>query len=141
MSGIINQVGARSGVVGHHLLDSAYLNGVTTYNDMASYQISFAAALNSTQTFDWTMVDVNFFYVVCGMGYYPAGSYTASLVGWHAFRTDVGVGGVTVVTQTSSNSGSWGVSNTSSTNLRITKNAGTSSAYARGIVQVFYRAT
>ena len=115
--------------------------GHLIHNGAKTYSTSWYSSLGSVLTFDIPITNsVHFFLIQCGMGYYPSGSYTTSLYGWYAFRSDSGVGQVTdIATQSSSNSGSFSVSNTSSTNLRITKNAGVSSANARGFIRVVWQ--
>ena len=115
--------------------------GGAIHNGMITRVFSFVTNLNATLNFDIPMANtVNVFEIKALIGYYPGASYYASTHGFYAYRSDTGIVRVENFNDhSSSNSGSWTVSNPNTTTLRVTKVAGSASAFARGFVEVKYR--
>ena len=111
------------------------------HNGMITRVFSFDMALNTAINFDIPMVNgVNVFEIKAIHGYYPGTDYYASIHGFYAYRSDTGVQRIVNFNDhSSSNSGSWTVSNPNTTTLRITKVAGAASAGAKGFIEVKYR--
>jgi hypothetical protein len=116
-------------------------DGHIKQNGMKTATVSFDQALNVTTHFDFAHPNVvNYFEVTAIIGYYPGTDYTANIHGLYAYRSDSGVGRVQNLSDnSSSNSGSWSVSNPNTTTIRVTKHAGASSAGAKGFVEVKFR--
>jgi hypothetical protein len=116
-------------------------DGSILHNGMKTVRFSFYIGLNAATNFDIPITNtIQYFEIKAIIGYYPGGSYTADIHGLYAYRSDSGVGRVVNWSDnSSSNSGSWSVSNPNTTTLRITKNAGASSGGARGFVEVKYQ--
>jgi len=111
------------------------------HNGMITRVFSFDLSLNVATNFDIPMANtVNVFEIKALIGYYPGNSYYASIHGFYAYRSDTGVQRIENFNDhSSSNSGSWTVSNPNTTTLRISKVAGSASSAARGFVIVKYR--
>jgi len=116
-------------------------SGGISHNGMKTVVFSFSFGLNVTTDFDIPMVNTtNYFEIKAIIGYYPGTSYTTDIHGLYAYRSDSGILRVQNWSDnSSSNSGSWSVSNPDTTTLRVTKVAGASSSNARGFVEVKYR--
>ena len=115
--------------------------GGVSQNGMKTVTFSFGMGLNVATNFDIPITNtVNYFEIKAIMGYYPGVDYTTDIHGLYAYRSDSGILRVQNFSDTStSNSGSWTVSNPDTTTIRVTKNAGAASAFARGFVEVKYR--
>jgi hypothetical protein len=116
-------------------------SGGISHNGMKTVVFSFGISLNAATNFDIPIINsVNYYEIKAIIGYYPGSQYTTNIHGLYAYRSDVGIGRVHNFSDNSdSNSGSWSVSNPDTTTIRVTKNAGNSSAFSRGFVEVKYR--
>lgn len=115
--------------------------GNLIHNGLVTYTHTFAQGLSTTTNFDVTVPDsAQMFLLNVWHGYYPGSSYYANIFGVYAYRSsDTALGQLKdYFSNSHSNSGSFSVSITSGTNIRVTKTGGTAGSYARGCIQLIF---
>ena len=116
-------------------------SGNIIHNGLTTYTNAFAQALSTTTNFDVTVPDsAQMFILNAWHGYYPGADYYANIFAVYAYRTsDTALGQLKdYFTHSHSNSGSFSVSITSGTNIRVTKTGGAAGSYARGCIQLIF---
>jgi hypothetical protein len=107
-----------------------------------TYHTSGYMTDSSAYTFDIPVMNEsgqgNVFFVTAGYAHTSSTAYSCAHVGMYAARGTAISSIGTLLNQTSANAGSWSVSKTSATNLRITKNAGSYAGAGYGFVKVVF---
>ncbi len=149
-SRVLNPSGSAQGIgtSDNPTFNSIILGEATKNNGVTTYTQTFSSALSTQLDFDFTVPDeggssANSIFVMAGCAAYIqayAGvNYTTYLTGWFSTRQTSIALTASWVNTSYTGSGSWTVTKSSNTNLRVRKNSGSTSNYAVGFVQIQFK--